>query len=294
MNQDEEFSSEKEKKAEEIIRQAEKMREEIIKKAQEDAAAIRQEAHQQAQGKIKTQSSDDFRTPEDRIRRTGSGEHAASVQISNVPSASPATSKADSSSKKQASLHSSLTSSPSSPRKVIQHPLFSKRVQESKEMRVLKERQEKYDDQLLNQHQQQEEGVVKQKITWAEFGKMGGRPSATVRKDLRGLGGGKRPNRKGHLEESRKKEFTAFQEMKIVEDINEKINQGLLQDQGQKKFWPSEAKKLGINSERLRDIMARQDMWKHLVIKHQLGSKGKKVGKNASKYQRASGGGRKR
>ena len=299
MNQDEELSSEKEKKAEEIIRQAEKIREEIIKKAQEDAAAImqqaHQQAHQQAQVKIKTQSSDDFRTPEDRIRRTGSDEHVALVQISNAPSASPATSKADSSSsKKQASLHSFLTSPPSSSRKVIQHPLFSKRVQESKEMRVLKELQEKYNDQLLNQNQQQEEGVVKQKITWAEFGKMGGRPSATVRKGLRGLGGGKRSNRKGHLEESRKKEFTAFQKMKIAEDINEKINQGLLQDQGQKKFWPSEAKKLGINSERLRDIMARQDMWKHLVIKHQLGRSGKKIRKNASKYQRASGGGRKR
>ena len=178
MNQDEELSSEKDKKAEEIIRQAEKMREEIIKKAQEDAAAIMQQAHQQAQGKIKTQSSDDFRTPEDRIRRTESDEHVALVQISNAPSASPATSTAEDSSscKKQASLHSFLTSPPSSPRNVIQHPLFSKRVQESKEMRVLKELQEKYDEQLLNQNQQQEEGVVKQKVTWAEFGKMGGMP----------------------------------------------------------------------------------------------------------------------
>ena len=40
--------------------------------------------------------------------------------------------------------------------------------------------------------------------------------------------------------------------------------------------------------------MARQDMWKHLVIKHQLGNKGKKISKKASKHQRASGGGRKR
>ena len=40
--------------------------------------------------------------------------------------------------------------------------------------------------------------------------------------------------------------------------------------------------------------MARQDMWKHLVIKHQLGNKGKKISKKTSKHQRASGGGRKR
>ena len=98
-------------------------------------------------------------------------------------------------------------------------------------MRVLKELQEKYDDQLLNQ-KQQEEGLVKKKINWVEFGKMGGRPSATVRKDMRGISGGKRSNRKGHLDESRKKEFTAFQKLKITEDINERINQGLLQDQG--------------------------------------------------------------
>ena len=63
--------------------------------------------------------------------------------------------------------------------------------------------------------------------------------------------------------------------LKITEDINQKIDQGLLQDQGDKKFWPSEAKKLGIKPERLRDIMARQDMWKHLVMKHQLSNRGK-------------------
>ncbi len=252
-----------------------------------------QNAHQQVRDKIKAQSTDDFRTPEDRVRRAGSDEQVALVQISTAPSASPATSNAGSSSKKQASLHSFLTSSPSSSRKVIQHPLLSKRLQEPKEMRVLKELQEKYDDQLLNQ-EQQEEGLVKKKINWVEFGKMGGRPPATVRKDMRGISGGKRPNRKGHLDESRKTEFTAFQKLKITEDINEKINQGLLQGQGGKKFWPSEAKKLGINSERLRDTMARQDMWKHLVIKHQLGNKGKKISKKASKHQRASGGGRKR
>ena len=35
-------------------------------------------------------------------------------------------------------------------------------------------------------------------------------------------------------------------------------------------------------------------MWKHLVIKHQLGTKGKMMSKKARKHQRASGGGRKR
>ena len=66
---------------------------------------------------------------------------------------------------------------------------------------------------------------------------------------MRGLAGGKRANRKGHLDESRKKEFTAYRKLKITEDTNEKIKQGFLQDQGEKKFWPSGAKKLGINSE---------------------------------------------
>ena len=111
---------------------------------------------------------------------------------------------------------------------------------------------------------------------------------------MRGLAGGKRTNRRGTLEESRKKEFTAYQKMIIVQDINEKIKQGLLQDQGDKKLWPSEAKKLDINSERLRDIMARQEEWEHLVKKHQLGTKGKRMTKRSKKYQRASGGGRKR
>ena len=67
MNQDEELPSEKEKEAQEIIKQAEKMREEIIKKAKEEAAAIMQNAHQQVQDKIKAQSTDGFRTPEDRV-----------------------------------------------------------------------------------------------------------------------------------------------------------------------------------------------------------------------------------
>ena len=125
----------------------------------------------------------------------------------------------------------------------------------------------------MNRLQNKDE-LVKKKFNWAEFGKIGGRPSATIRKDMTGLSGGTRSNRKGHLVEPRKKEFTAFHKLKITEGINEKIKQGLLQDQGEKKLWPSEAKKLGINSERLRDIMARQDMWKHVVIKHQLGNKG--------------------
>ena len=102
-------------------------------------------------------------------------------------------------------------------------------------------------------------------MSWKEFGKMGGRPSATARVELRGLAGGKRSNRKGHLEESRKKELTAFQKLKIVDGINKKIDEGLLQGQGNKRFWPSEAKKLGISSERLKDIMARKDEWNYLV-----------------------------
>ena len=63
-------------------------------------------------------------------------------------------------------------------------------------MSVLQELQEKYDEQLLGQQQDQDE-LVKKKINWAEFGKMGGRPSATIRKDMRGLPGGKRSNRRG-------------------------------------------------------------------------------------------------
>ena len=128
----------------------------------------------------------------------------------------------------------------------------------------------------------------------ARIWKMGGRPSLQIKKDLRGLGGGKRSNRKGPLEESREQEFSAYQKMITAETINEKINQGVLQDQGEKRFLPSEAKKLKINSERLKDIMSRQDEWKHLVQKHQLCTKGKRITKSSKKYQRASGGGRKR
>ena len=131
-------------------------------------------------------------------------------------------------------------------------------------------------------------------MAWQEFGKLGGRPSQQIKKEMRGLAGGKRTNRKSDLEGSRKKEFPAYQKMLIATDINEKINQGVLQDQGANKFWPSEAKKVGINSERLRDIMARQEELNHLVKKHQLGTKGKRMTKRSKKYQRASGGGRKR
>ena len=95
-----------------------------------------QNAQQQVQGKIRPQSSDDFRTPEDRMRRTGSDDQVALVQIGTASSASPATSNAgssSSSSKKQASLHTFLKSPPAS-NNVIQHPLFSERVQEPKEM----------------------------------------------------------------------------------------------------------------------------------------------------------------
>ena len=119
--------------AKKIIREAEKMKQEIIRKAEIEAAKIMQSAKDQVMGKIRTQSSDDFRTPEDRIRRTGSDDQAALVQISSEPSASPAASNAgSSSSKKQASLHAFIKSP--TPKHVIQHPLFSKRVQESKEM----------------------------------------------------------------------------------------------------------------------------------------------------------------
>ena len=293
--------------AQKIIREAEMMKQEIIRKAEIEAAKITQAAKDQVMGKIRTQSSDDFRTPEDRIRRAGSDDQVALVQIRSEPSASPAASNAggsSSSSKKQASLHAFIKSP--TPKHVIQHPLFSKRVQEAKEMRVLRQLQDKYDDHILNQrqrqdqketeHEEQDETTIstKRQLTWQEFGKMGGRPSLKIKKEMRGLAGGKRTNRRGTLEEPRKKEFTAYQKMIIVQDINEKIKQGLLQDQGDKKFWPSEAKKLEINSERLRDIMARQDEWEHLVKKHQLGTKGKKITKKSRKYQRASGGGRKR
>ncbi len=292
--------------AEKIIREAEKMKQEIIRKAEIEAAKIMQAAKDQVMGKIRAQSSDDFRTPEDRIRRTGSDDQVALVQISSVPSASPAASNAGSSSsrKKQASLHAFIKSPTAN--HVIQHPLFSRRVQESKEMRVPRQLQDKYDDHILNQrqgqdqketeHEEQDETTIstKRQLTWQEFGKMGGGPSLKIKKEMRGLAGGKRTNRRGTLEESRKKEFTAYQKMIIVQDINEKIKQGLLQDQGDKKFWPSEAKKLDINSERLRDIMARQEEWEHLVKRHQIGTKGKKMTKTSKKYQRASGGGRKR
>ena len=143
--------------AEKIIREAEKMKQEIIRKAEMEAAKIMQAAKDQVMGKIRTQSSDDFRTPEDRIRRTGSDDQVALVQISSEPSASPAASNAgsSSSSKKQASLHAFIKSP--TPKHVIQYPLFSKRVQESKEMRVLRQLQGKYDDHILNQKPDQKE-----------------------------------------------------------------------------------------------------------------------------------------
>jgi len=175
---------------------------------------------------------------------------------------------------------------------VIPNPQFNKRVQESKEMKVLRQLQEKYDDQILNQDEKT--SLAHKTMSWKEFGKMGGRPSATAREELRGLAGHKRSNRKGHLEESRKKDFTAYQKMKIVEGINQKIDRGLYQDQGDKKFWPSEAKKLRISSERLKDIMARKSEWVLLVQKHQVSTRGKRQRKKDSKRQRASGGGRKR
>ena len=291
--------------AEKIIKDAEKIRQEIIRKAEAEAEAIRQAAKDEVKGKIKTQSSDDFRTPEDRIRRTGSDDQDSLVQIATASLASPALSSAgSSSSKKQASLHAYIKSPATARKHVIQHPLFSKRVQESKDMRVLRQLQDKYDEHIINQskdHQetkdeQQDAGttITRRQLSWQEFGKMGGRPPLQIKKDLRGLGGGKRSNRKGPLEESRKQEFSAYQKMIIAETINEKINQGVLQDQGEKRFWPSEAKKLKINSERLKDIMSRQDGWKHLVQKHQLCTRGKRITKSSKKYQRASGGGRKR
>ena len=292
--------------AEKIIKDAEKIRQEIIRKAEAEAEAIRQAAKDEVKSKIKTQSSDDFRTPEDRIRRTGSDDQDSLAQIATASLASPAPSSAggSSSSKKQASLHAYIKSPATATKHVIQHPLFSKRVQESKDMRVLRQLQDKYDEHILNQskdHQetkdeQQDAGttITRRQLSWQEFGKMGGRPSLQIKKDLRGLGGGKRSNRKGPLEEPRKQEFSAYQKMIIAETINERIKQGVLQDQGEKRFWPSEAKKLKINSERLKDIMSRQDEWKHLVQKHQLCTKGKRITKTSKKYQRASGGGRKR
>ena len=124
------MDNEKEKEeAEKSIREAEKMKQEIIRKAEIEAAKIMQAAKDQVKGKIRTQSSDDFRTPEDRIRRAGSDDQVALVQISNEPSASPAASNAgsssssSSSSKKQASLHAFIKSPTAN--HVIQHPLFS-------------------------------------------------------------------------------------------------------------------------------------------------------------------------
>ena len=288
---------EDEEKARDIIAEAEKLREEIIKKAEEDAKKIREDAAR-GSSKIRSQTSDDFRTPEDRIRRTGSDAQASlvqSVSASSAPSPSPASSEttgAGSSRKKQASLHSFLKS-PASTSKVIPNPQFSKRVQESKEMRVLRNLQEKYDDEIMNKEEETSK-AEKKIVSWREFGRMGGRPSQLARSDVRGIAGGQRSNRRHPLQESRKKEFTAYQKKKIVEDINQKIDQGLLQDQGEKKFWPSEAKKLNISSERLRDIMARSSEWTFLVQKHQLSHKGKRIRKKDSKHQRASGGGRKR
>ena len=205
-------------KAQAIIAAAEKLREEIIRKADEDAKKIREDA--KAKSKIKPQTSDDFRTPEERIRRAGSDDQASLVQNASAsPAPSPAsseTSGAASSSEKQTPLHNFLKSPASTSNKVIPNPQFSKRVQEPKEMKVLRHLQEKYDDQILNQDQ--ETSLVQKKtMSWKEFGRMGGRPSATAREELRGLAGGKRSNRKGHVEESRKKEFTAYQKMKIVE-----------------------------------------------------------------------------
>ena len=189
--------------AEKIIKDAEKIRQEIIRKAEAEAEAIRQAAKDEVKGKIKTQSSDDFRTPEDRIRRTGSDDQDSLVQIATASLASPALSSAgSSSSKKQASLHAYIKSPATATKHVIQHPLFSKRVQESKDMRVLRQLQDKYDEHIINQskdHQetkdeQQDAGttITRRQLSWQEFGKMGGRPSLQIKKDLRGLGGGKR------------------------------------------------------------------------------------------------------
>ena len=242
--------------------------------------------------KIRSQTSDDFRTPEERIRRTGSDDQVSLVQIASAsPAPSPASSETSGAVISSSQQHNFLKSPASTSNKVIPNPQFNKRVQESKEMKILRQLQEKYDDQILNQDEKT--SLAQKTMSWKEFGKMGGRPSATAREELRGLAGHKRSNRKGHLE-SRKKDFTAYQKMKIVEGINQKIDRGLYQDQGDKKFWPSEAKKLRISSERLKDIMARKSEWVLLVQKHQVSTRGKRQRKKDSKRQRASGGGRKR
>ena len=168
--------------AEKIIKDAEKIRQEIIRKAEAEAAAIRQAAKDEVKGKIKTQSSDDFRTPEDRIRRTGSDDQDSLAQIATASLASPAPSSAgSSSSKKQASLHAYIKSPATATKHVIQHPLFSKRVQESKGMRVLRQLQDKYDEHIINQskdHQetkdeQQDAGttITRRQLSWQEFGR---------------------------------------------------------------------------------------------------------------------------
>ena len=121
-----------------------------------------QAAKDKAQDKIRTQPSDDFRTLEDRIRRAGSDDQVALVQIGNESSASTRSPNTLSSSKKQASLHTFLKSP--APNHVIPHPLFSKRVQESKEMRVLRQLQERYDDHILNQKQDRKETEHEEKM----------------------------------------------------------------------------------------------------------------------------------
>ena len=272
-----------------------------LEKARAEKKKLEEEAEQKAS---KRRPSDPFRTPEDKIVRSGSAPLSAASATSGPES--PASEPEAKKRKIQFGLAKFFGSpqekASASPVSTSTDVRLRNRQQKSKIMFEL----EALRKQLANREQSQaseeeqlvqaEDEALDEKDFYRKAGLRGGRPKLDA-SERRGVFGSLASNRRGRFEKSKKVEYTAVDKKEICERFRK-----LAEESRSKKAALSELKKgLQISSERLRDILNNEAEWIQMIKDRRLGTSGlKKRGVKPGRLSlrnrgiRRKGGGRKK
>ena len=272
--------------------------------AREEKKKLEEEAEQKAS---KRRASDPFRTPEDKIVRSGS------APLSAASAASGPESPASEPEAKKRKIQFGLSKFFGSPQeKASASPVWTStdvrlrnRQQKSKTMlelealrKQLADRANSVQSQASEEERlvQAEDSALDDQEFYRKAGLRGGRPRLDP-SQKRGVFQGWTSNKRGRLQKAKKVEFDAVFKVEICEKFRQLAEQSTSKEAALKEL----RKKLGISSERLRDILSNEQEWLEIVKNKRLGTSGlKKRGVKPGRYGlknrgfRRKGGGRKK
>ena len=269
--------------------------------ARAEKKKLEEEAEQKAS---KRRASDPFRTPEDKIVRSGSAPlSAASAASGPEPPASEPEAK-------KRKIQFGLAKFFGSPEeKASASPVWTStdvrlrnRQQKSKTMLELEALRKQLANSVQSQASEEErlvqaeDSALDAQEFYRKAGLRGGRPRLDP-SQKRGIFGGLTSNKRGRLQKAKKAEFDAVFKVEICEKFRQLAEQSTSKEAALKEL----RKNLQISSERLRDILSNEQEWLEIVKNKRLGTSGlKKRGVKPGRYGfrnrgfRRKGGGRKR